>query len=253
MKLSELLDILRRDTLDDYSQMLDGQPDSIWSPRTLIKHLTEAERIFCRDAYVLEDNETAAVCTITPVATQQDYNLHNSILRVLAVTPADSDIDLQHASYQTLRIKPTFDPDTPWGSAYAYTESPGRPAYWSTDVGNKKLRVRPIPRAQDVTDIGTFNLRVLRFPLASLDPTEAIPDPEPEINERYHLALIDYAAGKVLMNANVDSGSRAGVRETARGLLTSFYEAVSKAELELERFRRGPAVVRTSRWGRRED
>lgn len=253
MKRSELLDILRRDYLDDVSVMTDGEPDSLWSPRTLTKHLTEAERIFCRRAFVLEDETTAAVCTITPVATTQDYTLHSSILRVLSVTPADSDIDLQHASYDTLRIKPTFDPETPWGSAYAYTESPGRPLYWSTDRGNRKLRIRPIPRAQDVTDMGTLQLRVLRYPLASLDPTETTPDPTPEIDEEYHLALIDYAAGTVLMNANVDSGSRAGVRATAKDYLDKFYRRVREARTDVARLRRGPPVVRSSRWGKRED
>jgi len=253
MRRSELLDILRRDYLDDVSAMTDGEPDSLWSPRTLTKHLTEAERIFCRRAEVLEDETTAAVCTVTPVVATQDYTLHASILRVLSVTPADSDIDLQHASYDTLRVKPTFDPDTPWGSAYSYTENPGRPAYWTTDRGNRKLRIRPIPRAQDVTDIGTLQLCVVRYPLVSLDPTEAIPDPTPEIDEEYHLAMIDYAAGMALTNANVDAGSRTGVRTTAKDCLDRFYRRVREAKVDVARLRRGPGVVRSTRWGKRED
>ena len=68
-----------------------------------------------------------------------------------------------------------------------------------------------------------------------------------------HDSDVEYAAGKVLLNANVDAGSRAGVRQAARDFLASFYDTVSKSKLEIERFRRGPAVVRTSRWGRRED
>jgi len=252
MKLSELLRILRKDYLDDYSGMLDGSPDSVWSPDTLTRYLSTAEERYARRGWVLEDTTTSAVCDVPLVASNQDYALHSSILHVLSVRPADSELDLEHASYETISMRPRVDPATPWGMSYAYTSSLGRPQLWSTDRLNRKLRVYPTPRAEDVTAIGELNLRVVRLPLASLIPTEAVPDPEPEIPEEYHLSLLDYAAGRALLHANIDAGSRSGVRQAAKEFLGLFEAAVKEAFVERARLARGPAAVRYGGWGKRE-
>ena len=252
MKLSELRTILRRDYLDDFTSMLEGSPDSLWAPSTLDRYLSEAEEIFARDAWVLEDTTTAAVCEVPLVALQADYLLHTSIIQVLSVRPADSEVDLHWTSYDTSRVQSRVDSDIPWGEAFSYTSSPGRPQLWTTDRLARRLRVFPAPRSADVTAIVKLKLRVVRLPVSPLLPTEAVPDPEPEIDSRHHLKLLDYAAGRALLTSNVDAGSRTAVRQQARDFLESFDRAVTKAKTEAARFARGPAVVRSGGWGRRE-
>ena len=252
MKLSELRTILRRDYLDDFTQMLEGSPDSQWAPGTLDRYISEAQEVFARDTWSLEDISTSAVCDVTLVALQADYALHSSILQVLSVRPADSEVDLHWTSYDTSRAQARVDPDIPWGEAFPYTSNPGRPQLWTTDRLARNLRVFPAPRAADVTAIGTLKLRVVRLPISPLIPTEAVPDPEPEIDARHHLKLLDYAAGRALIVANVDAGSRVTVRQQARDFFELFDKAVGKAKVDAARFARGPAIGRAGGWGRRE-
>jgi hypothetical protein len=241
VELSELLDHVGH-VLDDRSAMLNGSPDSLWSDEVLVRYFRKAEEIFCRKAWVLRDSTTAACCTITLVAGQKDYNLHASVLRVLSVTPADSDIDLVRVNYDTLRPRFDAQPSDHWDVNLQYTDTPGRPVWYATDIANRVLRVRPTPRAQDVADIGTLRLRVARMPLVALTAEDV--DNEPEIPEEYHLDLVDYVAGMALSHANVDNDGK----RDAKGFLGQFFSSVRSARGDLQEAHGAPAQFRFGGW-----
>jgi hypothetical protein len=222
VKLSELLDHATQ-VLDDRAALIDGASDSLWSDEVLCRYFRRAEEIFCEKAWVLKDSTTASCCSVTLVAGQKDYTLHASILRVLAVRPNDSDIDLVRAGYDTIRPRFTAYPSEFWDVNVQYTDSPGRPIWYTTDVANRILRIRPTPRAEDVTSIGTLKLIVARLPITPLSVDT--PDSSPEIPEQYHLDLVDYVAGKALMHPNLDSGAR---RE-GNDMMRTFYASVRAA------------------------
>jgi len=208
--------------------MVSGASDSLWSDEVITRYLKKAEEIFCRKAWVLRDNTTASCCSITLVKEQQDYPLHASVLRVLSVTPADTDIDLVRLNYDSIRPRFTAYPSEFWDVNVQYTDQPGRPIWYATDIADRVMRIRPTPREQDVTDIATFNLRVARLPLVALNVT--LPDNEPEIPEEYHLDLCDYAAGMSLGHDNVDASGR----KESKDLLRSFFSSVKAARGDRE-------------------
>lgn len=237
MKLSELLAHVGANVLDDRTSMLNGSPDELWSDEVLARFFRRAEDIFAARTQCIKDDTTAACCQITLVAGQTRYDLHASVIQVLSVTPADTSIDLSRADYNTMR--PRFD-STPghFDVNTAYTESPGRPQWFATDVATQAMKIRPAPRAQDVTDIGTLNLRVARRPLVAL--SHDAPDNEPEIPEQYHLDLCDYVAFRALSLPQVDSD---GKRESK-----NFY-GLWEASLRAARNERLILEMAPMRWG----
>lgn len=237
MKLSELLDHVAASVLDDRTSMLNGAPDELWSDEVLARFFRRAEDIFATRTQCIKDDTTAACCEITLVAEQAKYDLHSSVIQVLSVTPADTSVDLQKFDYNSMR--PRFDTSPGYFDINtSYVDTPGRPLWYATDAESQVLKVRPAPRAQDVTDIGTLNLRVARRPLTPL--SHETPDAEPEIPERYHLDLCDYVAFRALSLPNVDSD---GKREAK-----SFY-AVWEASLRAARGERLTAEAAPVRWG----
>ena len=249
MTRSELLDHLWKHVLDDKTDMLEGAPDSVWTPELLTRYLTHAERLYCRQAWALADDTTAAVCQVPLVLDTAKYTLHSSIVRVLSVTPNDSQVDLSNASYDNIRPRASPVSNEPWGVSTVYNEASGRPRQWSTDRPVGTLRIRPAPSAAEVAAIVRLNLRVIRLPLTTLDPSEAESDPSPEIPEQYHLDLVDYAAGRALTQSNVDRKAHADGKD----FLKTFYANVRLAKQETDAAARAPAVFQFGGWGRGGD
>jgi len=212
LKLSEILEHLARDYLDDRTDMVNGAPDEIWSNAALTRHLAWAENYFCRKAFVLTDNTTPAVCRVSLLLDQPTYALHKSVLLVKSVTPSDSDIDLTRVSYDRIRPRMTFSDESPWDVNTTYVEQSGRPLVYSTDNATRVLRLGPKPDATAVAGMGPLKLRVARLPVTALTFSEGT-DPTPEIPEEYHLDLCDWAAAKALSGPNVDGEARAFARE----------------------------------------
>ena len=225
MKLSELIAHVAGAVLDDRTAMLNGSPDSLWSNAVLARYFRRAEDIFATRTRCIIDDTTAACCSITLVAEQARYALHTSVLRVLSVTPNDTEVDLARFAYDSLR--PRFD-STPgyFDVNLTYTEAPGRPLWFGTDKATKVLQIRPAPRAEDVTAIGTLNLRVVRRPITPLTVDDL--DAEPEIPEEYHLDLCDYVAYRALSQPTVDSD---GKRE-AKDFLGTFERSIRTAKAD---------------------
>lgn len=242
MKLSELIAHVAQSVLDDRTAMVNGSPDSLWSNEVLTRYFRRAEEIFATRTHCIVDDETAACCQITLVAEQARYELHTSVLRVLSVTPNDSDIDLARWTYDTMR--PRFD-STPgyFDVNLTYTDAPGRPLWFNTDKATKVLQVRPAPRTEDVTDIVTLNLRVARRPINALG---ADLNAEPEIPEEYHLDLCDYVAYRALSQPTVDDDAKS----EASNYLREFERSIRRAKADRLVAGAGPVQWQFGGWAR---
>lgn len=222
MQLNELLAHVAGEHLDDRTAMVSGAPDSLWSDEALVRYLNQAQEILCRKAWVIVDSDTAACCQVTPVADQNVYSLHASVLSVLSVRPGDASIDLPKMSYETLRPRPIHADY--WDINIASTDASGRPLAWAPDYASRKLYLRPAPNAEAATDIGTLYLRVARLPGTRL--TVADPDAEPEVPPEYHMDLCTYAAGMAMLHGTVDDQDS---RAEGRRLVKDFMGAVRRA------------------------
>jgi hypothetical protein len=226
VNLQSLLEHLGSHVLDDRATLASGQPDSLWPDSLLTRYLNDGQNIFCRKAWPIIDDTTAACSRITLVLDQSTYALHSSVMRVLSVTPADTDIPLVWLDYSLISPKPSPSfPDYYQVPPAPFVEQSGRPGWYSTDEATRVLRVRATPDATAVADIVTLNLRVARLPITPL--SVSTPGGSPEIPEEYHLDLCDYAAGRALSQANVDSGD---VRAEGRGMIQDFYAKLRAAK-----------------------
>lgn len=227
MVLEEILDHLASHQLDDRADLVEGPSDSLWSDEVLVRYLNVGQDLFCRKAWAIEDDTTTACCQITLVAGQERYPLHKSVMRVLSVTPADTDIPLSNISFGLIAPQPIYAlPDYYAVPPQPFVEQAGRPGWYTTDEATRILRIRPAPDADAVSTIVTLNLRVARLPIVPLNVET--PQLSPEIPEEYHLDLCDYAAGRALMQANVDSDAKA----EGRAFVGEFMDKLRKAKTD---------------------
>lgn len=246
MKLSEILEHLAADVLDDRADLVEGEPDSIWKASTLVRYLSQAERMLCKQAWVLQDQTTPEVCEIQLVAGTDKYAVHKSVLFVQAVRLSDSDVDMKRLSYDNLRPRGSFDESLgAFGSSTQYVTAPGRPHSWTTDRPYRTIYLRDKPDAASA--LLKLRLKVTRMPLVELtvDDLEA----SPEIPEEYHLDMCDWAAYKALSQPNVDGEARAAAREYR----DAFKQTVKDASLQVHIAEFGPGTFRFGGWAGHDD
>ena len=237
MNLEELLEHIGT-YLDDRHDLVDGDPDELWSDALIVRFLNQGQRIHARRAWSIidESHTTAGVIVLkTGVAV---YPLHRSVLRVLMATPSDQDWPLGRSSDAILRLaQPKFD--APYDLNGASVET-GRPLAFATDAATRTMRIFRTPTS---TENGLkVNLKVARLPVEWLDIGNT--DGEPEIPDEYHLDLADYACGRCLTQPTVDGQGKTDGRE----LLTNFNAAVMEARRDRQRaeMEPGPWVFASS-------
>lgn len=237
MNLGEMLQYTASELLDDRTDLVDGEPDSLWSNVTLIRHFNEGADRLARRAWVLVDigNKTAGVLVLrTGVAT---YALHKSVLRVYTdgFTVEGEELPIPRYTDGQLRGEPLH----PWiNDAWQFdidratTTTAGPTIGIATDAGYRLVRVFPTPSA---TENGLrLLMKVARMPSCKLEDgkTSAVP----EVSEEFHMALCEYAAGKCLTRPNVDSVFRTIGAE----YLAGFERTIREARQERERAERAP-------------
>lgn len=237
MRLDELLEHTRT-YLDDATELLDGDPDILWPDTLIVRYLNEAQRILTRRAWVIIETGVAPAGVITLVTGKALYPLHKSVLRVFDATPTTQTSALGRGTDAQLR-----NPNPTAGDAFdvgeaasrAGTTETGAAIAFATDAGSRMLRVYRTPTA---AENGTqVVLKVARMPVCYLDVNELTKSPE--VPEEWHLELCSYAAGRCLMQPNIDSQSKADGRE----LLAGFEKLVKEARQERQR-----AEMGTGRW-----
>jgi hypothetical protein len=187
----ELITHMRESILDDIVLPY------LWSDTELLRFLNYAEVQACRRAHLLidgstgNDNGTAAtastagqrpLCTLTVVANQAAYTLSRLILQVKRCQLQSMTIPL---------VGPVTYPElddvvSGWmgtGGLIGTAGSGGSPTYYLNEPGNTVTFVLA-PSAGDIA-----NLVVSRLPLSQFTLQTS-----PEIDDRYHVDLCDWAA-----------------------------------------------------------
>jgi hypothetical protein len=166
MKLGELIDEARERTGDVNTPPLVS--DERWT-RFANRAQTEA----CRRSRLLVDSSTDATCKVTLVANTAVYALHKSVLFVRRAT-----IDGQSRPLVRIHHRDLDMSGTEWMSETGDIDG------WVIGLDTGKLRLYRQPTAA-----GVARLTVVRLPLAAM---AALNTDEPEIDERYHIALVDW-------------------------------------------------------------
>jgi hypothetical protein len=229
MILSDLLDELRNNILNDRSDSVSGDPDKLWSDATLVRYINEAQRRFAKRGLVLRDGTTAEACQVVLVAGQTNYVLHPSIIAVLSARMSDTTLDLQRYGHN--EVGALTSPSTMMWDPGQTNWSSGRPLAYSTDeylsedddgtVAAVTMRIYPKPRAEDAGAI--IQLRVIRMPLDDLSVNNL--SAQPEIPLDHHIEMLDYAAYLALRIMDVDAGDVA----RSEGFRQSFERSVTEA------------------------
>lgn len=227
MKISELIEYVAADMLDDRKKLISGTSDRLFSDELIARHLADAERIMCRDGWVLEDISTPAVTHIKLVEGKGEYPLHPSILFVKSANLSDTDVDLIRTDYDGNRSPLSFDADRPWDITDPYIENNGRPRKFSTDMGTRIIRFRQRPDS-DAALLKVY-LKVVRMPVTAITVTNQ--SAPPEISEEFHMDLTLYAGGKCLQRPSVDLELRA----LGKSWINDFDEKVLKAKKDKKR------------------
>lgn len=245
MKLREMLALVGGPTfLDDRVSRLSGVSDELISDELIVTFLNEAQRRLCDEAWVLEDLKTPEVCQIQLRENVTDYALHPSILGIKSVRLSDSDLDLSRVNYYDNRLHLTQgDEDGSfWDTSAVTTESAGRPSRWSSDMGTRALRVRLKP--DSVAAPLKLKLAVVREPVCVLDVSN--PEACPEVEPKYHLAMIKYAAGNCAVGGDVDIAMVA----KGRGWIKDFEAELERAKRFKRRLQNAPPRYRFGGWAR---
>lgn len=235
MNLTELLEYTASQFLDDRTDLVDGDPDSIWSDDFLIRQLNEGMRKLARRAWCIIEEGVPPAGVLVLATNKAVYDLHKSVLRVYLATPSDQTWPLARTSDAVLRgarvsTDGNFNIDT------SSTTETGRPLAIATDAGTRQVRVFRTPSS---TENGlAVNLKIARLPIVQLTVDDM--DAEPEVGEDYHELLCRYAAGKALTLPNVDGQ----FRTLGRDLLTEFNDEVREARQDRQR-----AEMDGARWG----
>jgi hypothetical protein len=241
VKLSELLDELRTNILNDRSDRIDGTSDYLWTDTTLIRYINEAQRRFARRSFVIRDSTTAEVCDVTLVAGTTEYTLHPSVLSVLSAKIEDASADLIRVGHCVLGDFVNANAEI-YNPAQLGAINPGNPIAYTTDetigeddegtIAAVTLRVYPEP---DAGAAGTvIKLRVVRLPIDHL--TSGSMSAIPEIPADHHLEMLDWAAYLALRIVDQDAGSP----KRAADFAASFEQHVQDAKRQVLRKLRAP-------------
>lgn len=248
MQLYELLEELRENVLHDRSDRVAGSDDYLWSDKTLVRYIDQAQRRLARRALVLRDAITPKCCQFTTNTTvdglgMNKYDLDDSVIAVLSCRMTGDTADLaraSHSAFDTYRVPDTyfFDPSSlsalPPGKPLAYDTDESLVFASDGELSTVSLRIYPAPDAAHAGVVG--NMRVIRMPLAHLtmDAMKAIP----EVPEALHLDMLDWAAYLALRKVDVDAGDAARAEEFRE----RFEATVAEARQEMMRKEFQPAV-----------
>lgn len=216
MNVKDLLEELREGILHDRSDRFGGDTsDYLWSDKSLIRYINEAQRRFARESFVLR-----SLATVTLIANQTEYALPKQVFAVLSARVFGQQTDLPRAGHgilDTYRAPDTYFFDV----NQLNTRAPGAPLAFATDefIGNDangsgavvNARIFPAPDTVAAGRIVTF--RVIHTPIndLTLDKLSA----SPEIPEDHHLEMLDWAAYLALRVVDTDAGSPARAQEFA--------------------------------------
>lgn len=239
MRLSELLDELRSNQLRDKSDQVAGSAsDQLWTDETLVRYINQAQNKFAMLTACIRDGTTPEVCQVKLTAGASKFALNPKVVAVMSVRYPGDDRDLARAGHDVFDTYHT--PDRRWFNTDLLTsQTPGKPLAYSTDesmvedtngsFNAMELRIYP-PVSADYA--ATVNMRVVRMPLRQLS-TENL-EGRPEIPERYHMDILDWAAYLALRGPDLDVAGGDGFAR-AMDLRKSFMNTVDDCKRDMKR------------------
>lgn len=176
MKAIDLFTVFR-------GQADDTAAPQLWSDAELYRWLNEAEVEACRRARLIVDTQNTAgvdnVCRIQLVNGTAMYALDRRVIYVRRALMAGRTIPLCPMDYRDL------DVDQP-----GWQSRTGQVVGYVRGLDSGKFRPYRIPTTASLVNGSTVDLLVVREPLRPMGQEDT--DDEPEINSRYHLALLDW-------------------------------------------------------------
>jgi hypothetical protein len=179
MNLLELVTHLRRNILHDtggtgvdWANISEDEFDSVqlrWSNEELTSNINEAINMVYRRAEPIK-----VISTINVIANTHTYPLPTATQKISKVKREDGEA-LEEKSISELWDLKGFDTDT------------GDLKYYSTDLSTGTIRFYRIPEVNE-----SVYLLLYRYPTSSL--TWTLPATTPELDSRYHLPMLFYAA-----------------------------------------------------------
>lgn len=228
MKLSDLLDELRTNILNDRSDRTSGTSDYLWTDETLVRYINEAQRRFAIRGLVIRDATTIEVVNVTLEEGVDTYTLHPSVIAVVSAKVDGKQADLVRVGHSMLSFQ---NPSTTtWDTSWEDMPT-GYPVGYSTDeqlvedddgtVSTVSMRFYPAP--DSTADGELVKLRVIRKPLDDLTVNNL--SAVPEIPLEHHLDMLDWAAYLALRIVDHDAGDIA----RATGFANTFEANVKAA------------------------
>jgi len=245
MILGDLLDELRHNILRDSSDLIAGSPDILWDNETLVRYIDQAQKRFARRSLIIRDGDTASVTRITLATGVDEYACHSSVIAIISARLTGENGDMRRISHTANQV---YDqPDSWYWDVNSQVSMPdGKPLAYYTDeevktdnTGHAQLvsmKVYPKPSAAYNGQI--INLRVVRGPLATLDPNNL--SAELEIPENWQLEMLYWAAARALDVMDRDAGDAT----RSDRFMAKFDRAVNEAAIEAKR-----KLYAKDRWG----
>ena len=224
MNLTELLDELRNNILNDRSDRVSGSSDYLWTDTTLVRYINEAQRRFASRALVIRDATTPEVTEVTLQTEVDEYVLHPSVIAVVSAKLEDEENDLARSGHSVFNHSRLTTDN--WDLSQAPITTPGKPLAFSTDeeisesddetVSAVTLRLFPKPSSD--YNATTLKLRVVRKPIEDL--TTGSMSAIPEVPADHHLEMLDWAAYLALRIVDHDAGNARRAAEFAQSFET---------------------------------
>lgn len=174
----------------------------LWSDDEITLYLNEAEREAAERAQLIEDDRTPRVVEIALRANIGEYDLHESVLAIVRAK-----IDGQ-ANPLTLTTRDKLD-----AQVKDWESETGEPKRFLDD--EHRIVLYPIP-----TTAGVLRLRVKRLPIDPLDLAEKTRGPE--IHERHHYRMIDWALRCAYLKPDADTFDQKRADTYEAGFTRSF-------------------------------
>lgn len=210
---AELLSIVRTDLLRDSARPY------LWGDDHIMMYLNEAEQIMAEETYCLSDN-TSAAAVLNIGSGQSEYDLDESVLHVYSATIEGDSHPLINFTYRRV---PT--------NSLTVT---GRPTAYNLDESSNTITFHPSPDSAL-----TVILRVARLPLEDFTSST-----EPEIPERLHLDLCEFAAYRCMREPDADGFNPKAAKEFE----ASWLRRLVKAKRKYYRLRHGTSSRIAVNW-----
>ena len=211
--------------LDEARGKLDdkGQPQ-LWSDDELIQYRNNAVNRLCKDALLITDSTTPAICTIAVLANQAGYTKDERIIRV-------------REGLITARSTPLVRKTMDWMSEHWPTwrsAQPGIPIIFCEDIDEGKITLIPTPKDND-----TLSLSVYRYPMLQMANTKESRDSSPEFNFQFH----QYIHEGILAQAYGKQDAECFDRTLMERYQKVFDRNVDRAKLEMYKTRYASQTV----------